>query len=604
MRTILFAAEHVTAENGETLLFIGFLLIFAIFAAYRVLKEGLEDERRSRYKLMLHCIMIVTSVVPPELPMELSLAVTNSLVALQKVHIFCTEPFRIPFAGRIDNCCFDKTGTLTSDSLVMQGVAYIKDLDDDDDDDEDDAGAGATTSAGSSKTAKKPPVTAAADLAKDSMYVLAGCHSLVYLDRKLIGDPGEMAAIEAINWNFSQGDTATPPKGLTGANKLQIVHRYAFSSSLKRMSSVVAFQVDGGASKGSMRILTKGAPETLRRLFAKVPDLYDVTHRHFAARGSRVLALGWRDLPSSTNLSTVKKMKRADAEGGLEFAGFLLLTSTLKSDTKKCIKQLLASSHLVTMITGDAALTACDVARQIGITQKPRSSLLLLQQVPSDRDAVHWVPASSVAAGTTDKAIACDVNKTSSVKKLTKDHDLCATGTALMTLAGGEARGGKSISAAGMLRLAAVCPHVRIFARTAPDVKEVVINALRQSGQTTLMCGDGTNDVGALKQAAVGVSIINSPELEAKLSKVNAKNKSGADGADGAGDADAADASPVALRQRAGKGAPRARSGGGPKASANARDRLQQQMEQMDLEENVMVSVAWGDIAMQLPPSQ
>jgi cation-transporting ATPase 13A1 len=158
------------------------------------------------------------------------------------------------------------------------------------------------------------------------------------------------------------------------------------------------------------------------------------------------------------------------------------------SDTKKCIKQLIQSSHKVTMITGDAALTACDVARQIGLTQQSRSSLLLLQQVPDNKDAVHWVPASSVAAGTIDKAIDCDLsNVSSSVKKLAAKHDLCATGTALMSLAGGEARGGKAISAAGMSRLAGVCPHVRIFARTAPDVKEVVINALRQSGQVISM---------------------------------------------------------------------------------------------------------------------
>lgn len=71
--------------------------------------------------------------------------------------------------------------------------------------------------------------------------------------------------------------------------------------------------------------------------------------------------------------------------------------------------------------------------------------------------------------------------------------------------------------------LSHLCPYILLFARVAPDQKEMLLAALNHAGEVTLMCGDGTNDVGALKQAHVGVSIINSPELEKRAEATSNK---------------------------------------------------------------------------------
>lgn len=126
--------------------------------------------------------MIITSVVPPELPMIMNISINYSLMYLRKKKIFCTEPGRIPLAGRIHVCAFDKTGTLTTDKLTIKGV--VEDLTKDFNNGEDSS-------------------TKFGNCSKSSKAIMGGCHTLVVHNGELLGDPIERLFFENSEFKYN-----------------------------------------------------------------------------------------------------------------------------------------------------------------------------------------------------------------------------------------------------------------------------------------------------------------------------------------------------------------------------------------------------------------
>lgn len=467
VRVMIFSTERVGAGNKEAYFFILFLLIFAIAASWYVWKEGVKTDR-DRYKLIIDCILIITSVVPPELPMELTLAVNSSLAALAKYYIYCTEPFRIPYAGRIDVCCFDKTGTLTGEDLVVEGITGITD---------------------------DPHQLCSIDsISSETRHVLAAAHALVLLDDgEIVGDPMEQNTLKAINWTVDKNDvikSKTSP-----SEKLQVLRRFQFSSALKRSSSIAAVN-------DKLLVAVKGAPETIRQMIDIVPPKYEETYKTFTRNGSRVLALAYKYLDSKTSLTRVNSLNREEIESNLIFAGFLVFHTPLKKDAAETVKMLNESSHRVVMITGDNPLTAVHVAKQVSIVERDTLILDLPEPGHGSHDLV-WRSTDETTIIPVDPRKSLDIS-------LFDDYDLCITGYALEKLNDHD-------------QIVDLVRHTWVYARVSPNQKEFILTVLKDAGYMTLMCGDGTNDVGALKQAHIGVALLNGTDEGMKKMAENAK---------------------------------------------------------------------------------
>lgn len=304
----------------------------------------------------------------------------------------------------------------------------------------------------------------------------------------------------------------------------------------------------------------KGAPETLKTMYADVPKNYDEIYLDLSRRGARVLALGWKQIGKLSN-QELRELTREDVEKNLVFAGFVIISCPLKSDSKSVIKELLYASHRAVMITGDNPLTACHVAKQLQFCKK---STVLIQTETGAKWS--WRSIDELESYPIDVPLNKLLN-----------YELCVTGDGLSYLNTHHRK-----------LLLQILPYVTVFARFAPKQKEFVVVTLKALGYTTLMCGDGTNDVGALKHADVGVAILSSaperlPEKKEKLEKVERLEKEVRE-----------------VKKRGESGLPRNRRAHAENSVAQAQNNLHRIMREMEEQDQAQV-VKLGDASIASP---
>lgn len=105
---------------------------------------------------------------------------------------------------------------------------------------------------------------------------------------------------------------------------------------------------------------------------------------------------------------------------------------------------------------------------------------------------------------TADERIVISVNPNDPIDQtLFNTYDICMTGAALRQYADRP-------------EWMILVQNTWVYARVSPSQKEFILTTLKSLGYVTLMAGDGTNDVGALKQANIGVALLNGTEDDLK----------------------------------------------------------------------------------------
>ncbi|CAB3409507.1 unnamed protein product [Caenorhabditis bovis] len=474
------------------------------------------------HKVIVRALDIITITVPPALPAAMSVGTINAQLRLKKQQIYCISPSCINTCGAINVVCFDKTGTLTEDGLdfhVMRPVMR----------DENTKEIGFLNEVTEMDRENLP-------MRGEIVNAIATCHSLTRINGILHGDPLDLILFQKTEWSIEEGDIeeetqlfdsvqpsiVKPPK-VEGKKdeEYSVIRQFTFSSSLQRMSVIV---YDPAVERpDNMVLYSKGSPEMILSLCdpKTVPDNYLDVVNAYAQHGFRLLAVARKSL--NMNFNRAAKVPRTTVECDLQLLGLIVMENRVKPVTLGVINQLNRANIRTVMVTGDNLLTGLSVARECGII-RPQKRAFLIEHTPGATDEFGRTKLTlKPSVSSSDEVIEDDTSSFSSDNPPWKQSTVGINSVANEQPTFGEHELGSFVSSSYHLAISgptfAVIVHeypelvsklvcvCDVFARMAPDQKQLLIEELQNVNYTVAMCGDGANDCAALKAAHAGISL-------------------------------------------------------------------------------------------------
>lgn len=287
------------------------------------------------YKLMeivMLCVSLAVAAIPEGLPAVITIALSGGAQALAKKNTIVRQMNAVETLGSTDIICSDKTGTITQNKMkIKKTIIY-----------------------------------------SDNMfeYICGLANDTIIDGDNLIGDPTETCLID-----YLKDKHIDPIKMI---EKHPRIVDAPFDSERKMMSTV-------NEINGKRYLLVKGSLDSIldrcsyidnrgkkAKLTSALKKEIDADEKELANNALRVIGFAYKEVDKkvTTSESCLKN------EDNLIYAGMVGIIDPPRENVKESVKKCITAGIRPVMITGDSLITACAIAKEVGIIKSNDEGIL------------------------------------------------------------------------------------------------------------------------------------------------------------------------------------------------------------------------------------